>query len=372
MRRVLAAALLVLGLALALAGPAGAEHRKFRIATTELPRQGTADMRAVGSTGVDVLRFNLSWVRIEDARPTGGCSTADYDWDGNPADEKDADYDEMVRRASASGVKLLPTIVGSPRYVAPNSGQQFSTHAPYTGDPAEKHAYTCFIRAAVARYGRGGTLPTQEGVRPITQWQVWNEPNFTQYGTEEHGADPREYSRLVELTANQIRGIDPLATIVLGGMPGDPRGFLRGMYVHPGIERKFDAVSIHAYAKNYRGVEGAVLRMRDTLRSLGDSRRELWITEVGWSTHTNKALPWLVKTPEGQARQLRKTFNMLSENKRQWRLGTVAWFRWRDTHTVAENKPVFEYMGLYAKGGRPKPACQAYIRFTDGVCNNIP
>jgi hypothetical protein len=353
-------ALLALGLALLLSAPADAGHKRFRPGVTELPEPAVNDLAGMRASGVKVLRVNLSWLSVEKAAPTGG-SCGIYDW---------GEYDRIVLGASRHGVRLLPVIVGSPRYVA-----SAGTHAPFTRDRGEIEAYKCFVRAAVDRYGRDGDF-VSSGIRPITEWQVWNEPNFPQFATEERGIDAREYARLVEVTSNAIRSEDDRATIALAGMPEtssrfDPGVFLRGVYAKRGIERKFDVVALHPYSANHRGVEGAVLRLRSALRRLGDANRYVWITEVGWSTQ-GKSIPFLIKDKQGQARQLGKTFKMLRENRRRWNVGTVFWFRWRDTAAPAEDRETFDYAGLYAKGGAPKPSCHRFAHLSDGRCARIP
>ena len=352
------ALLLALGLALLLAAPAHAGYKSFRPGVTELPERVVGDLAGMRASGVEVLRLNLSWLRVEQAPPRDGrCGT--YDW---------SEYDRIVRNASASGVRLLPVIVGSPSYVA-----SAGTHAPYTRKPTEIEAYKCFVRAAVDRYGRNGDL---SGVHPITDWQVWNEPNLVQFGTQERGRDPREYARLVEVTSRAIRSEDRRATIVLAGMPRQPgshdaRRFLRGVYAEPGIERKFDVVALHAFAPDHRGVARGIERMRQALRRLGDRKRYLWITEVGWATG-GKSNPFLIKGRQGQATQLARTFQTLRRHRRDWNIGTVAWFRWRDTATPAENRETFDYTGLYAKGGEPKPSCRRFAGLTGGRCGRLP
>ena len=213
-------------------------------------------------------------------------------------------------------------------------------------------------------------------MRPITEWQVWNEPNFSTFAVEERGVDPREYARLVEVTSRQIRGGDPRARIVLAGMPTTSSGldanqFLRGVYRKPRIERSFDAVALHPYARNHRGVKGAVLRLRHLLRRVNDRNRSIWITEVGWSTQ-GKSLDFLIKDRQGQAVQLKKTFELLRGHRRSWNIGTVNWFRWRDTASPSEDRETFDYAGLYSKGGSPKPSCRRFASIAGGSCNRIP
>ncbi len=361
-RRAIAASLVALAAALVVAGPANADFRSFRPGVTELPERAGADLAGMGESGVEVLRTNLSWLRIETERPSSGSCNATYD---------SAAYDQIVRGASLYGVHLLPVIVGSPGYVA-----SAGTHAPNTRKPREIDAYKCFVRAAGARYGRNGDLPTAEGVRPITEWQVWNEPNFSTFAVEERGVDPREYAHLVEVTSRQLRSVDPRARLVLAGMPTTSSGldanqFLRGVYRKRRIERSFDAVALHPYARNHRGVKGAVLRLRHLLRRVNDRNRSIWITEVGWSTQ-GKSLDFLIKDRQGQAEQLKKTFELLRGRRRSWNIGTVNWFRWRDTATPSEDRETFDYAGLYSKGGSPKPSCRRFASIAGGSCGQLP
>jgi hypothetical protein len=370
MRAYVIAALTALTAAGLLAAPASADFRSFRAGLTDSFDLTPADVAGMGRANAEVFRTNFSWVQIESGEPARGstCNTAlnvmpgvTYDW---------APYDRMVSRASANQLRLLPVIVGSPNYVAARS-----TRAPYTRDRLEAEAYRCFVRALVARYGPGGEYASRPGVRAIKDWQAWNEPNLIKFSTEELDVNPAEYARLVTLTSNNIRAIDPEATIALAGLPVvnngfSPASFLSSLYQRPGIEQEFDVISLHPYARDHRGVKGAVLRVREMLRDVGDRGRYLWITETGWASH-GEAFRFLVKGRKGQAEQLTRTYEMLRRNRREWNIGTVAWFRWRDQAVPSQGRGAFDYTGLYTQSGAPKPACRRFIRFTSGSCGQL-
>jgi hypothetical protein len=117
---------------------------------------------------VKSMRVALIWAGVQ---PTKGT----FDWAG---------VDELVEHASKSGIEVLPFIVGTPTWVAPSvkvpgSNSLAPARLPVSGSAAT--AWTTFLKAAVARYGDGGTFwaehPTLPDV-PIKNWQVWNEPNF--------------------------------------------------------------------------------------------------------------------------------------------------------------------------------------------------
>ena len=299
----------------------------------------------------------LNWAVIETRPAIGpGCTGAQYQWDA---------YDRFVDGASRRGIRILPFFFGSPSYAASRDSRM-----PSMGSPAIED-YKCFVRAAVRRYGRGGTYrlinPTAV---PITEWQVWNEPNLPGYAAR-GDVNPKEYARFVKTTTATVRGVDQRAAIVLAGMPEQGKNgmlstrFLRQFYSVKGIRRSFNAVAIHPYAVNHRGVKGYLIRLRDTLRDLGDARRSVWITEVGWATSGPRDA-FTVTTERGQAERLRKTFEMIKANRRRFNIGTVQWFRWRDKAVYGRTQLWQDYAGLYRRDGTPKPSCNAFARFTPG------
>jgi len=373
-RRMLVAVLgpasaLALIAALVLAIPAHAGLGDFRTGVVSGSTVGAPDLTRMDEAGVKSLRVPFNWNGIEtQRRPVGGaCSDAEYGGF--------ARYDAMVEEAGRQGIKVLPILFGSPTYVR---GGDFS-NMPRTGT-REMGDYNCYVRALVRRYGRGGTFSTTNlPAQPITDWQVWNEQNLPNYAAGER-VSPKEYARFLKATTAAVRGIDPNATIVLGGMPeATSRGmnantFLRGLYRVRRIESKFDVVALHPYARNARGVRGALVRVRETLRDVGDRRQVLWLTEVGYASSGPKG-HFLVDTEQGQAEKLTSTLQLIRKNRKRYKVGTVHWYSWRDTEPyAARSNEWFDYAGLYKENGLPKPSCNAYARFTGGrrPCRSIP
>jgi hypothetical protein len=348
--------------ALLLAGTASANHHQFRLGVVEgSDLHPVTDVDAMGAANVEVLRFPLDWGRVEVDRGQGSGCNANYNW---------GYYDLIVSNAADAGVRLLPFVIGSPGYVSSHRQQ-----APATGS-RQIEDYKCFVAAAVERYGRGGSyFEFDSGARPITDWQIWNEPNLKEYAARGR-PDPREYAKLLKLSGRIIEDADPRAQIILAGMPEIPG---RGIYVHRyleqlykvrRIEREFDAVAMHPYARNWRGVEGALIRLNRTLKKAGDARRTVWVTEYGWSDFGPKDA-FQVKGPKGQATQLAKATRMMRSKRRKYDIGTVTYFRWRDTATRQENGERFDYAGLYKKSGSAKRSCRSFIRFSNGNCPQI-
>ena len=114
---------------------------------------------------VGVLRVNLYWggpLGVAKHRPFSSSDPRDaaYDW---------SVYDRTVFYAAASGIKLLFSITGTPRWA---NGDQSSNRPPRNYALLRGFAY-----AAAARYS--GTYVGNDGrVLPAVRlWAAWNEPN---------------------------------------------------------------------------------------------------------------------------------------------------------------------------------------------------
>jgi hypothetical protein len=90
--------------------------------------------------GVDVVRFNLHWDRIEPVR-------GEYDWE---------DSDLVLQGLRGRGIGAVVGIVGSPRWANGGRGPNFAPGAT---------SFAGFARAAATRY------------RWVRDWLLWNEPN---------------------------------------------------------------------------------------------------------------------------------------------------------------------------------------------------
>ena len=163
---------------------------------------------------VQTTRFMLKWRDIEHVRGT-------YDW---------SERDRMIGGLASKGIRSLPFAFGSPSWVG-NGARRASPDRHLGRDTAWQN----FLKAAVARYGPGGTywapggkydqdFGTSAPTVPITQWQVWNEPNLKKFfspgSTTQQTAN--KYAKLLALSHDAIKAKDPKATIVLAGMPSTP------------------------------------------------------------------------------------------------------------------------------------------------------
>ena len=304
-------------------------------------------------------------------------------WGALAPDEKDAkqvdfsSVDPILVSAAENGVRVVPTIYGTPTWVAegldgydcdPGCGP----YAP-TSDEALA-AWKDFVDQLVERYGPDGDLwtahPELDRV-PVRSWQIWNEQNSPTFYQPE--VDPASYERLLDTASEAIKDRDPDAEVILGGMFGTPFNgkppalsapdFLRQLYAIDGAREQFDAVAAHPYAAHEGKIELQVRLLHDEIERADDDAG-LWITEVGASS-ADGPNP-LDRGPEGQAQQLTDAFTFFLNRRRAWNIEGVTWYSWRDTSDPNQcdwcpGSGLFEEASL-----EPKPAWDAFTAFTGG------
>jgi len=366
-RTILAVALLSALLAtLAIgAGPGSAKGVKaprgfFGIAPqADLTATDAAYMKA---GGIESVRWPVSWAAVQ---PT---ASGGYDWSG---------LDRAVGVAARAGLSVLPAITGSPSWLAPRE-----TKLP-VGNGRQRSAWKRFLRAAVQRYGPGGDFWAERrpGVAsgddviakpmPIRTWQIWNEPNFFYFAFP---VSPARYAKLVTISSQAIKSVHRGAKVMLAGFFGQPtargkRGmpaatFLKRLYRHPGIKRRFDAVSLHPYATDSRMLRRLVEQFHGVLVKQRD-RPDLYVTEIGWGSENNFQKVAFEQGPRGQVRQMRGSYRYLLREQRRLKLRGVYWFSWKDLKGSCD---FCDSVGLFREGERfrPKPAWRAFVRIAGG------
>jgi Beta-galactosidase/Glycosyl hydrolase catalytic core len=317
----------------------------------QLDIQDTEMMR---SAGIDSLRLWFSWGQVEQER-------GQYNW---------PPLDFAVAGAAHAGIRVLPFLFGEPDWAAQldgyDCGDECLTYGP--SSTATREAYAAFARAAVERYGPDGTFwkaqPTLPYL-PIRTWQIWNEQNSPFFFRPR--VDPESYAALVEAAAAQIRDADPDAEIVLGGVfsakstrsgvVGSAK-YLSQLYAIPDLTDSFDAIALHPYARHVPEVIAQVEAAREAAEEAGDDSVGLWITELGWASD-GPADENLVKTPEGQASALERSFTKLIDRRDLYRLLGIYWYSWRDTEEGEAVCSWCAFSGLIGRDGEPKPAYEA-------------
>jgi hypothetical protein len=327
------------------------------VAQTE-PSDGEFEAMKVG--GVSAYRWLVAWPVLQPS------PNAPPDWTGT---------DRLVANLARNEIMPLPFVSASPCWAvdcARKPPEQASDQPPLRS-PQARRAWTRFLEELVDRYGSDGSFWRANSslpYRPIQVWQIWNEQNSPRFYAPRPSVS--EYAELVTISARAIKSADPRAQILLGGMPGDPKGahaipgaeFLDGLY-RAGAARSFDAVAVHPYSSDIAGVERQMLAMRFVLAA-HEANAPLWVTELGWGTNQGGEQGRLVTTLDGQAEKLRRAFGLMAARRHEWNLEAVLWFAWRDT---PPGQPVCEWCetaGLFNAKEKTRPAWTGFTRLSGG------
>lgn len=340
----------------AAAAPAPAEF--YGIATSTALT--SKDFKRLASANIHTVRIIMSWPAIQ----TGPGQP--YHW--NP-------FDGAVINASYAGIRLIPTVIGTPRHLSD------TPFRPPLDSDSERAEWQRFLRAAVERYSDGGefweevyacngghchpSLP----YRPLNTWQIWSEPNLGYFW--QPAPSPSEYAQLLRLGGNAIHAADPGAEVVTGGvMPGrgknsiPQREFVASLYQFPGITQSFDGLALQPFTRKPRGIRRRVEKLRALTQWFGDGGVPLWVTEMGWSTKGPKD-HYLVTNRKGQAKRLSRTYKILAKMREPYGIEMASWFTFRD----GWSKAYCEWCrgaGLLTKKRKPKPAWKRYAKLAGG------
>jgi hypothetical protein len=293
-----------------------------------------------------------------------------YDW---------SSFDSIVKGADAANLDVLPFLSGAPSWAVPVDHRYRSPKTLPVNSGVQRSGWARFVKAAVLRYGPRGSFWAENPEvpkRPIRTWQIWNEENFEYFVAR---PNPAEYGKLVKLSSGAIKGADPGAEVVLGGLFAKPNeatlnrrpplayfatDFLDQMYRStPGIKSAFDGVALHPYTGNYKRLTPYIEEVRDVLGENHDAGKSLWLTELGWSSERPTQGNSFAKGLQGQAAQLKGAFRLLKANQRKWRIARVYWFSVDDEPGACN---FCDGSGLFGEGFKPKPAWFAYTRFAGG------
>ena len=371
--RALTAALVIVVALGVFAGSAAALPAKF-FGVVPQSTLSQEEFNTLQQGGVKSMRIPLVWGSIQ---PTRGA----YNW---------SEFDTIVERATQSGIEVLPFAVGAPSWAVanttvPGTSAKAPAHLPATGSAAT--GWTAFLKAAVARYGTGGSFWAEHPLlsdSPIKNWQIWNEPNFKYFVAK---PNPTEYGKLVKLSSTAVKSVDPSAKVILAGMFAKPAGgrrlagkrvanptspnwfasyFLEQMYkTNPGIKSSFQGVALHPYVAHYRSLAPEIEELRGVMTRAGDGAKGLWITELGWSSEPPQGPSNVFAVgAAGQARELKGAFTLLKQDQAKFRLQRVYWFSVDD---APETCNFCNGSGLFKKGFVPKKSWTEFTKFTGGT-----
>jgi len=327
-----------------------------------------AQLARLGKAKVRVFRAQMGWATVESQKPTGctssACSKHTYDW---------RPYDRMFERAASNGVRILPVLLGSPRWAV--SDERW---VPVRGKPGyrdwKRQAFYDFAKAAARRYGPNGAFWAERaslgkrtpGSVRARYWQVWNEPNLKNYWWNK--PSPSEYAHLLRNTAPALkRGGGSSVLVVAAGLPWSqyapmkPPEFIQKMFASRATA---DIVAIHPYGKTPNSVMSGVRDARRAAKS-----RPLWLTEFGWSSSGPSSTFRVSEST--QARYLRETYRKLLAERSSLGIHGAVWFNLADKRPPSSSQNAWYYhTGLFRTSGAHKRSWKAMNCVTGaGTCS---
>ena len=358
------------------------------------------DYALMSQSNFGTLRVAIPWSVVDPVAPAGG-----YDWSSS---------DRIIAAAASHGIDVQPVLYATPQWVAKDlDGASCDIESCFLygpRSPAAQAAWSQFVAAAVHRYGVNGefwgqgtptappggaspclvpslckqsaTRPAIDkdaaaaaraqvcgcpGSHPIRVWQIWNEQNSGSFYLP--APDPTVYGQIVTSAAAAIRGVDPTAQVILGGMPelaGTPgvmagHKFLKKLYKIPGFKASFDGVASHPYGNNLKGMTKQVDLLRKEMVAAKDKRTSMYVTEIGWSSEDGGN--WLNLGSSGQVSMIKKAYKYFTTQRKPLKLRNVTYFTWSDSTSAT----VCEWCGqagLLDAAFQPKPAFTALMKFT--------
>ena len=332
---------------------------------TVAPSRASAAEAGVGLTSTSpgqvsqVKALGAHWVRLfatwPDLEPQRGVYAANWL----------ASYEQLFKELPA-GTKVIIDVVDTPQWETGSTDE----HMP----PANPNDYAAFVGALAHRWGGR-----------VSAYEIWNEEDAPRWWT---GApNPAGYAQLLKASYPAIKGAEPHATVVLGGLTGNDYEFLEGVY-KAGGKGSFDAVGVHTdtacdVLSPYTFVRGASNRLitdsflayrevHATMLANGDNK-PIWMTETSWRT-TEATCPEGVfagqkregVTDAQQATFLSQAYHCLAQNPY---VQVALWFPVEDEGGVVSGlvrangsrKPSFEAMRNYIhKGDQLKESCGVF------------
>lgn len=299
------------------------------------------------AAGAETSRVVFSWAKMQSRKG---------------ATPRWSQTDPVVEHAAAHGIDLLPVVIEAPRWARENPR---AYHSP----PADPRDLDDFFVRLIGRYGENGTFWAEHPEvprRPLRTWQIWNEPHLRfQWDTDRPWA--KTYGRQLRATYKTIKKADPGATVVLSALSNESWKFLEELYKKGRVRGFFDVAAMHPYTRRPDGVIALARRFRTIMRRNGDSKKPLWITELGLpaSKGKEKSKNVLQTTDEGMADFLTTTMEKLVayQGSPNVRVSRVYWYTWASVYCCGD---IFRYTGLRQYDPRDqtledKPAYAAFV-----------
>ena len=139
---------------------------------------------------------------------------------------------------------------------------------------------------AIAAFVKYCTTMVEHFKGRINHFEIWNEPNIK--GFNPTNRPPEDYAKLIKAVYQAIKAVNPDATVIGCSTAGVDLGWIERAFKAGALDY-MDGVSVHPYCYPRSPEDGGYLKNLQLLKELMERYGELkpiWITEVGWPTHS--------------------------------------------------------------------------------------
>jgi hypothetical protein len=291
-----------------------------------------------------------------------------------------AAYDPIFRHAAENNITVLPYL--------------WDGGYPAASDTTAMNGWRTFCEEVVRRYGYSGSFWSGKPFyKPVTAWEVGNEPNLTQENQTYGGggqANPQRYAQFLISVSNKIKEASKAqsagqnTTVLMGGLylgkVGEENGsmkwerFLNEAYGVAGFYSSFDGISIHPYGFDFEHSVAANKTIAETTSEItairnslsgktGGPSRTLWVTELGWPVGINPPGGATAVDDANQSRLLNESFNWIKSHEgvtgqaKNNKIESLIWYNLRDDNSKGD----WAYRdGLLRDDRSPRPAWGAF------------
>ena len=311
------------------------------------PDKRRAVLDAMAEAGVRYLRMDVAWA---DLQPRPGDDAL-----GDSPETTEAD--ERLAEISARGMKTLLIVHWAPRW---STGTSEKNGVPRDAD----------------EFGRFAAWAADRWKQHLVGIELLNEANTTAFLAN---TDPATYTRLVTAAYDRIKAVAPDLTVVAGAPTYVDTDWYEKFFELGGAG-SYDALGVHPYMgrtdappetcdeSDLKHYPCNIPNLLDLMAANGDSDKQIWATEYGWSSHDNsgyrKPVPNWSRgvTQEQQAEYLLRMQSLLS----QWPQVEASF--WYTSWDRASGDPQMDNWGLLARDLERKPAWYAMRCAAGAVC----
>jgi len=297
------------------------------------------ELTAMADDGLGTMRKDAMWETAEPDPPDP--QTGEHTWVWWP-------FDMWMKAMAEAHVAWYPILDYGSRWAGALPGDERSAPDP--------EAFSAYAAAFAGRYGRHGDFWTEHPelpYSPVTDYEIWNEPNLPLFW---HGQEraAEDYVDLYLAARRALHAVDPEAVAVAGALSSAGEGsgipFVQRMIAHrPDAAGQVDAFSYHPYADTALISGWLIAQLRVALDAAFGPGVPLHVTEVGWSTVG-------LLTDADRARELTWLANALPASG----CGVTRFLP--HTWLTREQDPadIEDWYGLHNADGTPKPSETAY------------